>query len=149
QAWGTAQPPGEVAVANYDEDAFTIATEAALACFTDDQPLTTDGLYFASTSAPYREKQVASLLATVCDLPRRVQTTDFSGSIRAGTSALVAAVNAVRAGSLNDVLVAVADTRLAAPESEIEGSLGDAGAALRIGRDRVLAEIVDASFVSE
>lgn len=148
-AWGTAQAAGEVAVANYDEDALTMATEAALGCLPDGDAPTLDGLYFASTSAPYREKQVASLVATACDLPRRAQTTDFSGSVRAGMSALLAAVNAVRAGALNDVLVAAADTRLAAPESEIEGLLGDAAAAVRIGGDGVLAEVVGATFVSE
>ena len=149
RAWGTSQPPGEIAVANYDEDSFTMAAEAALGCLPDGDVPKLDGVYFASTSSPYREKQVASLLATVCDVSRRAHTADFAGSARAGTSALVAAVNAVRAGGLKDVLVAVGDTRLAAPESEMEGLLGDAGAAVRIGREGILAEVVDAAFVSE
>ncbi len=149
RAWGTSQPPGEIAVANYDEDALTMATEAALACIADGEVPALDGLYFASTSAPYREKQVASVVATACDVSRRTHTADFAGSVRAGMSALVAAVNAVRAGARNDVLVTAAETRLAAPESEMEGLLGDAGAALRIGSDGVLAEVVDAAFVSE
>ena len=108
-----------------------------------------DGVYFASTSAPYREKQVASVVATACDLPRRVQTADFAGSVRAGVSALLAAINAVRAGALKDVLVTAADTRMAAPESEIEGLLGDAAAAVRVGSGDVIAEVVDAASVSE
>ena len=149
RAWGTAQPAGEIAIANYDEDALTMATEAGLACLPDGDTSTVDGLYFASTSSPYREKQVASVIATACDLPRRAQTADFSGSVRAGLSAVLAGVNAVRAGALKDVLVAVADSRLAAPESELEGSLGDAGAAVRIGTTGVLAEVVGATFVSE
>ncbi len=149
RAWGTSQPAGEIAVANYDEDALTMASEAALACLSDEDGSRIDGLYFASTSAPYGEKQVASVVATACDLPRRMQTADFGGSVRAGLSALLAAVNAVRAGALSDVLVAVADTRLAAPESEMEGLLGDGGAALRIGGDAVLAEVVATASVSE
>jgi hydroxymethylglutaryl-CoA synthase len=149
RAWGTSQAAGEIAVANYDEDSLTIATEAAFGCVPDGDMTQIDGLYFASTSAPYREKQVSSLVATACDLPRRVQTADFTGSVRAGVSALLAAVNAVRAGMLRDVLVAAADTRLAAPESEIEGLLGDGGAGVRIGKDKVLAEIIGAAFVSE
>src|SRR5262249_26470416 len=135
-------------VANYDEDALTMATDAALGCVGDGEA-TIDGLYFASTSAPYREKQVASLVATACDLPRRTQTADFTGSVRAGVSALLAAVNALRGGGLRDVVVAMADTRLAAPESEIEGLLGDAAAAVRVGDGTVLAEVVGAAFVSE
>jgi len=87
RAWGAAQPPGEIAVANYDEDALTMATDAALACAPDAEAASLDALYFASTSAPYREKQVASVIATACDLPRRVHTADFTGSARAGVSA--------------------------------------------------------------
>lgn len=147
-AWRAAQSDGEIAVANYDEDALTMAGEAVLACVGDGTP-GIDGLYFASTSSPYLEKQVASLIATACDLPRRSQTADFSGSVRAGVSAMMAAVNAVRGGALGHVAVAAADTRLAEPESELEGALGDAAAAVTIGRDRVLAEVVQVASVSE
>jgi hydroxymethylglutaryl-CoA synthase len=149
QAWGTEQAAGEAAVANYDEDALTMAVEAALDCLPSDDPAGLDGLYFASTSAPYREKQVASMVATACDLPRLVQTVDFSGSVRAGMSAVMAAVNAVRAGARDHVLVAAAETRLAPPESELEGLLGDAAAAVRIGGTAVLAEVVEVASVSE
>lgn len=149
RAWGTSQPPGEIAVANYDEDALTMATEAALACFSDEAAGDIDGIYFASTSAPYLEKQVASLVGTACDLTRRTQTADFTGSVRAGLSAVLAGINAVRAGALNDVLIAMADNRVAAPESEMEGSLGDGGAALRVGHENVLAEVVATASISE
>jgi hydroxymethylglutaryl-CoA synthase len=149
RAWGTPQAAGEIAVANYDEDALTMAADAALACAPDAEAAAVDALYFASTSAPYREKQVASVIATACDVPRRAQTADFSGSVRAGISAMLAGVHAVRAGARADVLVTAADARVAAPESEIEGSLGHAAVALRIGTKAVVAEVVDAAFVSE
>ncbi len=150
QAWGTPQLPGEIAVANYDEDALTMATDAALGCLPDGEAGDgIDGVYFASTSSPYREKHVAGVIATACDLPRRTQSSDFTGSVRSGVSAILAAANAVRAGMLNDVVVSAADSRVAAPESEMEGLLGDAAAAVRVGRDGVIAEFVGAAFVSE
>lgn len=149
RAWGTSQPAGEIAVANYDEDPLTMAVEAALACFVDEERDGIDGLYFASTSAPYAEKQVASMVATACDLSRRTQTADFAGSIRAGLSAVVSAANAVRAGARRNVLVAAGDSRMAAPESEMEGLLGAGAAAVRIGQERVLAEVVAVASVSE
>jgi len=149
RAWGTPQPAGAVAVANYDEDALTMATDAALGCLPHGDAGTIDGVYFASTSSPYREKQVASVIATACDLSRRVQTADFSGSIRAGVSALLAGANAVRAGALAEVMVTAADVRVAAPESELEGLLGDAAAAVRVGREGVLAELVNTTSISE
>jgi hydroxymethylglutaryl-CoA synthase len=146
-AWGTAQPAGAIAVANYDEDALTLAVEAALACIGN--AADTDGLYFASTSAPYREKQVASMVATACDLQRRTHSADFTGSVRAGMSAFLAATHAVRAQVLNDVCVTAADCRMAAPESEIEGLLGDGAAAMRVGRENVVAEVIETASVSE
>lgn len=148
-AWGSAQPQGEIAVANYDEDALTMAIDAASGCLDGVHAGQPDGFYFASTSAPYREKQMASVAATVCDLPRQSHSADFSGSARAGLSAVIAASFAVRSGARNAVLVSAADSRLAAPESELEGLLGDGAAAVCIGRERVAAEIIDVACVSE
>jgi len=149
KAWGTPQAAGEIAVANYDEDALTMAAEAVVGCLGEDGLGTVDALYFASTSSPYREKQIASFIATACDLPRSTQTADFSGSVRAGVSAMIAASHALRAGARRDVIVAAAETRVAQPESELEGLLGDAAAAVRLGDTDVLAELVDCASVSE
>jgi 3-hydroxy-3-methylglutaryl CoA synthase len=148
QAWGTRQPKGEIAVANYDEDALTLAIDAAMSCL-GDPPAPIGGVYVATTSAPYAEKQLASVLATACDLPRAIFTADFAGSARAGVSATLAAVRAVQAGAAPAVLVAAADVRLAAPESELEGVLGDAAAALTIADHDVIAEFIDAASIAE
>jgi 3-hydroxy-3-methylglutaryl CoA synthase len=148
QGWGARQPKGEVAVANHDEDALTLAIDAAMACL-GDPPVEVGGAYVATTSAPYGEKQLASVLATACDLPRAIFTADFAGSVRAGVSATLAAVRAVQAGATPAVLVAAADVRLAGPESELEGVLGDGAAALTIADRDVIAEFVDAASIAE
>jgi len=148
QTWGGSQPKGEIAVANYDEDALTLAIEAATACL-GDPPAPVGGVHLATTSAPYAEKQLASVLATACDLPWAITTADFAGSVRAGVSATLAAVRAVQAGAAPAVLVAAADVRLASPESELEGLLGDGAAALTIADRDVIAEFVDAASVAE
>jgi hydroxymethylglutaryl-CoA synthase len=148
QAWGTPQAAGRRAVANYDEDALTMAAEAVRGLIGEDAT-SVEGLYFASASAPYWEKQIAAVVATACDLPRRSFTADFGGSTRAGTAALLAALRTVQANAASDVLVAAADARVGAPESEIEGLFGDGAAALRLGTRDVLAEFVDAASVSE
>ena len=148
QAWGARQPKGEIAVANYDEDALTMAIDAAMSCL-GDPPAQIGGAYVATTSAPYAEKQLASVLATACDLPRAIFTADFAGSTRAGLSAVLAALYAVRAGAAPSVLVAAADVRVAAPESELEGVLGDGAAALTVADTDVIAEFVDAASVAE
>src|SRR5690348_13485654 len=99
RAWGTRVPPGTRTVAGIDEDALTMATDAVLACLDGAPPTDVDALYFASTSSPYREKQVASVVATAADLRRDVTVADLSGSVRAGLAALRLALDGVRAGS--------------------------------------------------
>jgi 3-hydroxy-3-methylglutaryl CoA synthase/uncharacterized OB-fold protein len=149
QAWGSRTPPGSRTVAAVDEDALTMAVDAALACVGDADPAAFDALSFASTSAPYLEKQVASVVATAIDLPRDAAVADFGGSTRAGLAALRAACDAVRAGSLARPLVVAADVRPAEPGSDLEAQLGDGAACVALGRDDVIAELVSAAAVSE
>jgi 3-hydroxy-3-methylglutaryl CoA synthase len=148
KAWGGKQPKGEVAVANYDEDALTLAIDAAMSCL-GEPPAAAGGVYFASTTSPYGEKQAASLVATACDLPREIFTADFSGSARAGLSALLAALRGVQAGAADDVLVTASDVRLAQPETELEGMLGDAAGAFLVANHDVAAEFVDAASIAD
>src|SRR5207245_2844353 len=149
KAWGARVPAGTRTVAGFDEDALTLATDAVLACLGDADPAGFDALYFASTSSPYLEKQVASMIATAADLRRDVVVADLAGSVRAGLAALRAALDGVRAGSLRTALVAAADARLAEPESELEPLLGDGAAAVAVGSDGVVAELVSAASVAE
>jgi hydroxymethylglutaryl-CoA synthase len=149
KAWSTRVPPGARTVAGPDEDALTMATDAVLACLGDADPAGFDGLSFASTTSPYLEKQVASMVATAVDLRRDVAVADFAGSVRAGLSALRAALDGVRAGSLRAVLVAVADARLAEPESELEPLLGDGAVAVAVGSEGVIAELISVASIAE
>ena len=152
KAWGMRVPGGTRTVAGIDEDALTMATDAVLGCLdeTDADTTAVDALYFASTSSPYAEKQVASVISTAADLPRSIAVADFAGSVRAGLGALRAALDGVRAGTLRTALVAAADARVAEPESELEPLLGDGAAALLVGAgDGVIAELVASASVSE
>ncbi|MFQ5825814.1 MAG: OB-fold domain-containing protein [Dehalococcoidia bacterium] len=99
------------------------------------------GVYFASTSPPYQRKQSASILATAADLGQEIFTADFTDSVRAGTSALRAALDAVKAGSARQVLVVASDRCIPAPASEQEMTFGDGAAALLIGEDDVAVSI--------
>ncbi len=149
RAWGKKQPSGEKAVAHYDEDALTMAVAAAQRCLEDFDPLAFDGLFFASTSSPYREKQVASVVATACDLPREILTADFSGSVRAGLAALSAALRAVQSRAAKRVLVVAADCRPAEPEGDLEGALGDGAVAVVVDGKGQLAAFEGAAAVAE
>jgi hydroxymethylglutaryl-CoA synthase len=141
RAWGTSASAGERAVANYDEDSMTMAVAAAIDCIQGIEKTAIDGLYFASTTAPYKEKQTAATIATVLGLPPEAQTMDFSGSLRCGSNALKAALDAVDSGRARSILVCAADTRLGYPSGAAEMAFGDGAAAVLIGREQAMAEI--------
>jgi len=145
--WGTASAGGEKAVANHDEDSLTLAVNAALNCFADSAPAALDAVFFASTTPPYREKQSAATVAAVLDTGTTVRSADFTDTLRAGTAALLAAADALRAGATR-ALVCAADCRVGEPESTAEQSYGDAGAALLLGTTGVVAELVSSFSIS-
>jgi len=140
---------GEKAVAYFDEDAVTMAVAAATDCLRGIDRASVDGLLFASTSYPYKEKQGASVVAKALDLRRDVHTADLGGSLRAGTTAVRAALDAVKAGSARNVLVVASDCRLAAPRSPLERNVGDGAAALLISAEAVAAEIEQQHAISD
>jgi len=148
-AWGGRAAPGQRTVAAVDEDALTMAVEATLALIGERDPAAFDTLHFASTSAPYLEKQVASVVATACDLPRAIQVADLGGSLRAGVSALRLALDAVAAGGSARAIAVAADVRQAEPGSELEAQLGDGACAVAVGREDVIAELVSRGSVAE
>jgi len=144
KATGGFAPPGEKAIANFDEDAVTIATEAALNCIYSVDGMDRsgiDGLYLATTTSPFKEKQTSVTIATALDLPREITTLDSFGSLRCGTNALSSALDAVKAESAGKVMVTTSDCRMAYPESPLEQLFGDAGAAFLIGSDDVAVEV--------
>lgn len=141
RAWGSGPQPGERAVANYDEDSLTMAVAAARDCLAGVDRRSIQGLYFASTTAPYKEKQSAALIAAVLDLDPGTTTMDFSGSLRCGTNAVKAALDAVASGAAENVLVLAADARMGYPAGPAEMNFGDGAAALLIGSGDTLAEI--------
>ena len=138
-AWGSPPQAGEKAVRNFDEDSITMATAAAIDCLKGTDRSTVDGVYFATTTAPYTERQGSTIIAAALDLRGDVRTMDFTNSLRCGLDAVEAAMDAINSGAANSILVAVADTRLGAAQGELEQSFGDGGAALLLGKDNVIA----------
>ena len=138
--WGGARPPGERAVANFDEDSVTMAVEACRDCLEDVSAQTVKSLYLSSTSLPFAEKQNAVFVATALDLQRQTLTSDLTGSLRAGTNGLLQAT-AQCSSEKDQALVVASDTRLAKPFGSKEMAIGDAAAALAVGKQDVIAEI--------
>ncbi len=148
-AWGGRSSGGERAMANHDEDTVTMATEAAFDCLRDVDIKSVGGLFFASTTAPYREKPSSSSVAAVIDLKADIITADFANTLRAGVTALRAAHDSIKAGSAKSVLVAASEARMGFPKSVEEQNFGDGAAALLIGDTNVAAEIEGCQSVSD
>jgi len=90
---------------------------------------------------PYEEKQAAATIATVLGLPQEAITIDFSGSLRSGSNALKAAMDAVDSGNRQNILVCAADSRLGYPAGPDEMTFGDGAAAVLVGSKELIAVI--------
>src|SRR5882757_6353476 len=100
---------GERTMANWDEDAVTMAIEAARDALPGGaDPIQArrkvDALYFASTTMPFADRQNAGIIASALTLSEEIHSVDITGSQRAGVSALIAAAEKVKAGGAKAAL---------------------------------------------
>lgn len=140
RAWGTKSIGGERAVAKHDEDSLTMAVAATLGCMKGEGHQG-DGLFFASTTSPYKEKQAAAIIAAAVDLPKETRTIDFTDSLRGATIAINSAVDALKSGSAEKIIVTASDFRMGAGKSQFEPLFGEGAVALALGTTDVIASI--------
>jgi 3-hydroxy-3-methylglutaryl CoA synthase len=146
RAWDSPAAAGERSVAGADQDSLTLAADAALAAVRDPEAI--EAIFFATTTAPYAEKHAAATIAAVLGRAE-VRTLDVTGTLRAGTAALRAALDAVRLGSVRAALVVAADVRPAEPASVSEQRFGDGAAAVVVTADGAAAEVVGEASVAD
>jgi len=131
--------PGEKAIANYDEDSITMAVAAGLDCLNGLGQEGLEGLYLATVTPPYKERQDAGIVAAALDLGPDIRTVDFTDSTKAGTAALLAGCEAVTARAAKSIMVCASDCRVGKPGSLEEASYGDGAAAFMLGDSGVVA----------
>ena len=141
-AFPSVRGKGARALANWDEDTVTMSVEAARGV----ELSSVGALIFASTTPPYADLQNATLVASALGLPIDIATTDTAGSLRAGTSALLAALHTTEPAS---TLVVAADARRAKPGSAQELSYGAGAVALDIGTGNVIAKLLGSASRAE
>src|SRR5262245_4393998 len=105
-----AKGKGERTMCNWDEDAVTMAVEAARGCLAA-APAAPNAVMFASTSAPFVDRQNAGVIATALSLGEDIASLDVTSSQRAGTSALIQSIAAVASGMHQQALVVASDKR--------------------------------------
>lgn len=121
---------GELSLCNWDEDAISLAVEAARDCLYGADQAAVGALDLVSTTAPYADLQNAAIAACALRLPKSVSCADHGGSTRAGLLALNRACSSRREGT---TLVVASEKRSARPRSPQELQYGSGAAALLIG----------------
>jgi len=132
---------GERTMANWDEDSVTMAVEAGRDCLTGIDRNTVAGIYMASTSFPFQDRQNAGIVADALNLSTRIQTLDISSSQRAGSSALLTALQSVRSVE-GPILVSASEKRRARAASPLELTTGDGAAAVLVGEGEPIARYI-------
>ena len=136
-----AQGKGERSFASWDEDAVTMAVEASRDALGDFPRSAISGVIFASTTAPFADRLNSGIVAGALGAGDDVTAFEVSGSMRAGTSALIAGLG-LAASSEGAVVVAAAERRRSKPGSSQELGNGDAGAALVLGHENIIARVL-------
>jgi hydroxymethylglutaryl-CoA synthase len=128
---------GERAICNWDEDSLTMAVEAARDCLAGHERSTLTQLLLASSTHPFDDRQNAGIVANALLLGSGLRAVDISGSQRAGSTALSAALD----GSSSMTLVLASDARKAKAASPQEMHYGDGAAAMLVGRGEPIARL--------
>lgn len=126
---------GERALCSWDEDAITMAVQAARDCLASPSIPKPADVVLASTTAPFTDLQNASIVCSALRLGADVVSQDVGGSTRAGLRALADALE----NGCDERLVIASDRRHAKPGSAQELTYGAGGAALLTGTKDLLA----------
>lgn len=137
------QAKGSRAFTSWDEDAITMAVEAARDALGASDVGAIKALRLASTNLPYADLQNATIVGRAIAAAPSIATSDIAGSQRAGTSALLQALK-----GCETALVIGADHPFGKPASAQELSFGAGAAAFVVGSDNVIARLLGSATVS-
>jgi len=132
---------GERTMCNWDEDAVTMAVEAARDCLTGQDRGAVAALSLASTSFPFEDRLNAGIVLEALNLAPSVNAQDHTASQRAATSGLVAALQMARGGA-GPILTVASEKRRTKAASPVELQTGDGAAALLVGTGPVVARLI-------
>ena len=140
---------GEKSVANWDEDAVSMAVAAAWDCMTGQDRTRLDAVYLASTTLPFADRLNAGILAAALNAPEDgVVNADFASCQKAGTTAVITALEALASGRKTSILVAASDLRRAKLATMQEMFIGDGAAALLMGGQNVIANYLGSHSIN-
>ncbi len=139
---------GERSMCNWDEDTITMAVAASRDCLKGVDKTTLDGLYLASTTLPFADRQNAGIVSAGLNLGSQLITSDITSSQKAGSTALVTALETVKSGERKNVLVVATDRRETKSAYFYEMWFGDGAGAFTVGDTDVIAKYKGSYSVS-
>ncbi|MFO7963181.1 MAG: OB-fold domain-containing protein [Desulfobacterales bacterium] len=139
---------GERSMANWDEDSLTMAVAASRDALVGMDKSKLDAVYLASTTLPFADRDNAGVLKAALNLPDGILTADFASSLKVGPVALMTALEAVKGGDKQTILVAASDKRRTKAASNNEMLFGDGAGSVVVGNENVIAEYLGGYAVS-
>lgn len=135
----------EKSVASLDEDAATLAVEAANRTLNLLETSLNDiqALMVGSESHPYVVKPTSTIVGNLLGLPGNYLALDTEFACKAATGALQLISGLVESGRVNLGLVIGSDVAQAKMGDALEYTAGSASTALLIGREKPVAQIID------
>lgn len=131
---------GRRSVAGWDEDALTMAVEAARALRID---ASVDSVVFASTSSPFSDRSMAGLVIEALRLNPTVSAFDVANSRRAAVTALLKALN----GGATE-LVTAGEKRSTTPGGGQHLNWGDGAGAALVGPGDGIATLLGSATIN-
>jgi 3-hydroxy-3-methylglutaryl CoA synthase len=135
---------GERAFCSWDEDAITMAVEAARNCLAESDRAEVSAISLASTSFPYADLQNSVIAAGALSLGESITSIDLAGSQRVGVSGLA---QALRSGRTSSLFIA-SDRLQAKPASPQEMTYGAGAAAFRLGSSEIIARMLGSAALA-
>jgi len=155
KVWGRQAPVGveEKSVACWDEDSLTMGIEAARSLFERvDTRLKrrVTRIFFGSESPIYAVNPTSTILAEYLGIEGEYNAYDTQFACKAGTGALVSALDLVKAGE-GKALVVASDKALGRPRDALEFTAGSGAVALLVSKQKeLLLEVLSyTSFSSD
>jgi hydroxymethylglutaryl-CoA synthase len=132
---------GEKAVGDFDEDAATIAVEAArnAVAMAGIDPRRIGAVYVGSESHPYTVKPTATIVSEAIEATPHLSAADYEFACKAGTAGIQNCIGLVSSGMTEYGLAIGSDTAQGAPGDALEFTAASGGAAFLIGKEERIA----------
>lgn len=150
-AWGKEQADivgslgiREKSVPGVDEDAVTVAFEAAQSCLNTfpGKPTDLGALFVGSESHPYAVNPTSTIVGELLQIGNHYLASDMEFACKAGTAGLQAVAGLVGSGHIQYGMAVGADTAQSKPHDALEYTSATAGVAFLLGARHTIATLV-------